>query len=60
MPFTFNLELDHGRIFKGLGLMPEHMDGHIAASATPFICHAIAPLFKFPSEIFKWKGVWLL
>jgi hypothetical protein len=53
MPFTFNLELDHGRIFKRLGLMPEHMDGQIAASATPFICHAIAPLFKFPSEIFK-------
>jgi len=37
IPFTFNLELDHGRIFKGLGLMPEHMDGQIAASATPFI-----------------------
>ena len=50
MLFTFELELIHGRVCMGLGLVPEQMELPNSRWANSFTWEAIAPLPKFGPE----------
>jgi len=46
MPFTFELELVHDQVRKGLDQCQSIWGGRIASRADPFACHASASPFN--------------